>query len=97
MIFFSHFNRAVIQHLRAQRRKLQHLVVRDDVEFPRRRNFARVCRVNAVHIRIDLAQVGVHGSRNGHRARIAAAAAQRRHVVILVDALKARYNNDIAL
>ena len=74
MIFFSHFNRAVIQHLRAQRRKLQHLV-----------------------IRIDLAQIGVHGSRNGHRARIAAAAAQRRHVVILVDALKARYNNDVAL
>lgn len=96
MIFFRHFNRTVVEHLRAERRKLQHLVVGDDVELSGRRNLPRVGRVDAVHIGVNLAQVGVHRSRDRHRARVAAAAAQRRHIVVLVDALKARDDDDVA-
>jgi hypothetical protein len=56
---------------------------------PRLGNDARIGRIDAVDIGIDVAAVGLQGRRNGDRARVRAAAAEGRDAVVGRDALEA--------
>ena len=58
---------------------------------------ARVGRVHAVDVRINLAEVGLDGGGQGHSRRVGAAAAQRGDLTGGVHALEARHNDDVAL
>jgi hypothetical protein len=67
------------------------------VELARLRDDARVARVDAVDVGVDLADVGVERGGQGHGARDRAAAAERRDVALLVDALEAGDDRDRVL
>ena len=71
-IFLCKLHAAVVEHLCAQAGKLQHLVEGDLIQLARARHQARVRGVNAVHVRVDLAQVRVQRGRNGHGAGVGA-------------------------
>ena len=86
-----------MEHLCAQRRQLQHFVIGDSVQLTRIRHDTRVSGINAVHIRIDLAQVRAQHRRNRNRSRIRTAAAEGSHVAHLVDALKACHDADLSI
>ena len=51
----------------------------------------------AVDVRVDFAHVGVEGGGEGDGGRVGASAAQRRHVVVLGDALEAGDDGDLAV
>ena len=94
VVFLCHLDRAVVQDLRAQGGKFQHFVVSDGLQLARVRHKAGVCRVDAINVGINLAQVCAQGGRNGDCSRIRTAAAQRRDVVLLIDALEAGDNDN---
>ena len=58
---------------------------------------ARVGGEEAVDVRVDFAHVGVEGCGEGDGGRVGASAAQRRHVVVLGDALEAGDDGDLAV
>ena len=86
--------RAVVEHLRAERRELQHFVIRNFGKLLRLRDNARVAGINAVNVREDLAEIGLQGDRHRDRRRIRAAAAKRRHIAVFVNALEACDKDD---
>ena len=83
-----------MQNTCTERCQIQHFIISDLTEFLRILDDPRIGGVNAVYIRIDLA--GVRMERRGDRdsCRIGAAASEGRQVVIPVDALEARDQND---
>ena len=87
---------ADLQDLGAQRRELEHLLVGDALDLPRRGADVRVGRVDAVDVRVDLALVGADGRGDGDGARVGAAAAERRDVAGVVDPLEAGDDGDLA-
>ena len=87
-------HRAALQHARAGAGQLQHIVVANGVQLARPRSDARVGGVDAVHVRIDLAHVGVNAPGDGHGRGIRAAAAERGDVVVGVDALESGHDRD---
>ncbi len=86
---------AQLEHLRAGRRQLEHLLVADRVELARPGNDARVGGEDALDVGVDLAALGAEcgGERDGGRVR--AAAAERGHVVVGGDALEAGDEDDL--
>lgn len=94
---FSHFNRAVIEHLRAESGKLEHFVVSDFIKLLSTLNLAGICGVNALNIGEDLASVRMKGSCDCNGGGIRTAAAERCEVVISVKPLEACHNNDVVL
>ena len=94
IILFSQLHAAVVEHLCAEGGQLQHLVEGDLVQLAGVAHLAGVGRVNALHIREDLAAVGVQGCRDGDGAGVRAATAQRGDVVQLVQALEACHDDD---
>ena len=70
-------DRAGLQHLGAQRGHLQHLLVGDLGQPPRLRLDARVGGVDAVHVGVDVAEIGLDGGGDGDGAGVGAAAAER--------------------
>ena len=90
-------DRAVVHHARPRRGQLEHLVVADLLDLPGLGHNAGIGRIDAVDVGVDLAGIGMEHCRQGHRRRVAAAAAQGGDVVRLVDALKARRNHDVPL
>ena len=95
-VLHPELDRPDLQHLGAQRGELEHLLVADAVNLARRRDDVGVGRVHAIDVGVDLARVGLERSRNSHRRRVGAAAAQRRDVAVLVDALEAGHDGDLA-
>ena len=89
-------DRARLQHLGAERRHLEHLVVGDAGELARVRHHVRVGGVDAVHVGEDLAHVGLERRGQRDAGEIGAAPAQRRDVAGLGHALKARDDDDLA-
>ena len=90
-------DRARLQNLGPERRHFQHFFIRNLGEPPRLRNDARVGRIDAVDVGIDVADVGFERDRNRDGAGIRAAAAERRDAVVLrLDALKAGDDGDLA-
>ena len=80
---------ADLQHLRAQARHLDHLIEGDPVELARGRHHVRVRREHAVHVGVDLADVGIERGGHGHGAGVGPAPPERRDVAVVVDALEA--------
>ena len=86
------------QHLRATGGHLEHFLVADRVELLRVRHDARVGGVDAVHVGVDLAHVGLGRGRERHRGGVAAATAERGDLLrVLRDALEAGDDRDRAV
>ena len=86
-----------MEHLGAQAGQLQHLVEGDLLQLARPLHRAGVGSIYAVHIGVDLAQIGMEGRRQGHRRGVRAAPAQGGDVPVLVDALEAGHQHDLVL
>ena len=95
IVVHPHLDRARI-HLSAVAGELQHLFEPYLIQLARARHKPRIRGIDAVHIGIDLAPIGVDACRNRHGGGIRPAAPQRGNVHILGNALKARHDNDIA-
>jgi len=94
-VFLGHFNRAIVEHLCAKCRKLEHFIIGNRIQFGGAGNLARISRVNAVDIFIKLAFIRFQNRRDRNGAGIASAAAERGHIAELVHTLKSRNHNDI--
>ena len=93
----SVFHTAQHQDLRPRCGQLQHLLEAELVQLARIGHNARIRGVDAVHVRVDLALVGIHRRRERHRRGVRATAAQRGDVArIAVHTLEARDNGDLA-
>ena len=86
--FAGELHRAALQHTRAGAGELQHVVVTDGIELAGPGRDARVGGVDAVHIGVDLADVGINAPGDGHRRRVRPAATERGDVAVGVDALE---------
>src|SRR5207248_1786446 len=69
----------------------------DFVDFLRRGDDARIARINAVHVGVDLAEVGFHRGCEGDRGEVAAAATEGGDALIPGFALEAGDDADIAV
>ena len=96
-VFHAELDRADLQHLGAERRQLEHLLVADALDLARVGHDVRVGGVDAVDVGVDLADVGLERGGDGHAAGVGAAAAERGDVAVGVGALKAGDDGDLAL
>jgi len=88
LYFFAHLNRTVVEHLRAERREFEHLVVGNILQFLRTGHLAGIRGIHPFDVGVNLAQIGVHLRRDGHCAGIRTAAAERSDIPIAVEALE---------
>ena len=93
----AYSTRAQLQHARARRRHLEHLLERDDRQLARVGHDARVGAEDARHVGVDLAHLGADRGGERDRGRVRAAAAERRHVAVRRDALEAGDEHDRVL
>src|SRR3954471_1859214 len=86
----SHLDGTRLQHLRARRRELQHLVVAHHVDLARTRDDPRIGREHPVDVGVDLTDVGA--DRAGHRdgGEVGSTAAERRDLVVARQTLEPR-------
>ncbi len=102
--FLGELDAARVHDARSDAGQLQHLVVADEIHLARFGNHARIGGVDTVHVGVNFAadfavvsiRVMLHDSGEGDGGRVRAAAAQGGDVVIRVDPLEARDNNDSA-
>ena len=88
-------DRAHLHHLGAERRHLEHFLERDLLHAGRARHDARVGRVDAVDVGVDVAAVGLNGGRHSDRGSVRAAAPERGDAAgFLVQPLEARDDGD---
>ena len=85
------------QHLGAAGRHLGDRVVVDDGDAAGRRHNARIGGEDAVHVGVDLADVGAQSHGQRHGGGVGAAATERGGVAALVDALEAGHDRHAAL
>ena len=97
IVLLCHFNRAVVQDLCAERRKLEHFIIRDSVQLTRILDDTRVGGVYAVNVGVDLAEIRAERRRDGNCGGVRAAAAEGSHIAHLVDALETGNDNDAAV
>src|SRR5690606_40884254 len=57
----------------------------------------RIGRIDAIHIRINVTEIGLHGSGNGNRARIGTATTKRRDPVVGAKTLETRNHCNLPL
>ena len=92
---------AHLHHLGALVGELEHLLVADDGELAGLGNEARIGRVDALHVRVDLAAVGAQGGGEGDGGGVGAAATQGRGLRQLerhrAQALEAGHDDDLAV
>ncbi len=89
-------DRADLQHLGAERGHLEHFLVGNLVEPARLGDDARIGRIDAVHVGVDVAALGLDCGRERHRARVRAAAAERRDAAgRLVQALETGHDGNL--
>ncbi|SCI78531.1 Uncharacterised protein [uncultured Clostridium sp.] len=86
-----------MQDLSAQGGQFQHLVIGDLVQLPGPLDGAGIGGEHAVHIGVDLTQVGMQGGRQSHRRGIRTPPPQCGNVAILVDALESGDDDDLPL
>ena len=86
-----------MHHAGAEAGQLQHFVVADAADAAGLGHDARIGRIDAIHVGVNLAGIGPQHGGQGHGRRVAAAAAERRDVEIVVDALKAGGDDDVAV
>jgi hypothetical protein len=92
----GHLDGARLQDLRPGRRELEHLVVADRRDPASIRHDTRVRRVHPVDVRVDLADVGTHGSRHRDGGQIGCAASERRDLVLRRETLEPGEHDDVA-
>jgi hypothetical protein len=95
--FLCELDGARLHHLRAAGGHLQHLVVADLVQLARCGNDARITGEDALHVRVDLANVGLDRCGDRDRCEVAAAAAQGGDLPLHRLPLKARDDHDVAV
>ena len=93
----AELDRPAVHHAGPQAGQLQNLVVADAVQLASLGHEPRIGREHAVDVGVNLAGVRIQHRRQRHGRRIAAAAAERRDVEILVDALEAGRDDDLAV
>src|SRR3546814_9677789 len=71
-------DRAGLEHLGADAREFEHLLIGDIIKLAGASDDPRVGRVNTVNIGVDIAAVGLHRRRDRDRAGVRTAAAERR-------------------
>jgi hypothetical protein len=85
-----------LQHLGAEAGHFQHFLEGDGVQLAGFRHDARVGGVDAVDIGVDLAFVGFQRGGEGDAGGVGTAATQRGDVAVLVHALEAGDDHDMA-
>ena len=85
-----------MQHTRAERGQLKHLVIGDLIHFMRIFHQARIRCINAVHICINLTQISMQSGGQRDRACIRASASECCDIIITIDSLETCHNNNIA-
>ncbi len=90
-------DRAGLEHFGPERGKLEHLLERDLVQPLGPMNHPGVARVDAVHISVNIAPVGLKRGRKRDCARIRTAAAERRDTVVRGYPLKAGHDRHLTL
>ena len=94
-VLAGEFDRADLQHLGAEARHLEHFLESDRVQAPRLGHDARVGRIDAVDVGVDLALVGLERGRQRDRRGVGTAASERGDSLGLrIDALKAGDNGN---
>ena len=96
-ILHGNLHASDLKHLRAERRELEHLFVRDAINLPGRRADVRIGRVDAVDVGVDLAHPGAYGGSDGYGGRVGAAAPEGRDVAVVVDPLEPGDDGDLAV
>ena len=92
------FNRTRLQDLGANGREFKHFLIGNPLKLAGARHNARVGRIDAIHIGIDITAIRLHGSGDGHRRKIRPTAAKRGDAVAFrVNALKPRHHRHLAL
>ncbi len=89
-VLHRELDRARLKHLGAERGELKHLLVRDLVDLPRAPLDPRVRGVDAVHVGVDVAALGLERRGEGHGRGVRAAAAERRDAPVGAEPLEAR-------
>ena len=84
-----------MKHLGAEGGKLEHFVIGYFVELFGVFDNSRVGGINAVHIGINMAGVGLERRGDGNGSRVGAASSEGGYVVIFIYALKTRNNHDV--
>lgn len=87
-----------VQDLGAAGGHLKHLVMGDAVDLVGLRDDPRVGGEDAVHVGVDLADIGLEGGRERHRGGVGAATAEGCDLLrALADALEAGHDDDVLL
>ena len=94
LVFAREFNGARLQDSCTFARKLEHIIVGNHVELARMRGNARVGRIDAVDIRIDLAHIRVETRCQSDRRRIRTTTTERSDVAIVRETLEACDHHD---
>ena len=97
VVQLTQLDRPRVHDARAELRQLEHLLVANLGHLARIRHHARVGRVDALDIGIDLAALGVQRARQCHRGRVRSAAAERGDVLVFGDALEAGDDHHLAV
>ncbi len=93
-IFSRKLHGTGLQHLGTKTRKLEHLLHSQAVEPARFRHDARIGGEHALDIGVDPALGRLERRRQRHRRRVRPAAAERRDIALLIDALKTSDHHD---
>src|SRR5581483_3635636 len=93
----AELDRSAVHDAGAKAGQLEHFVVADAGDAASLGHDARVGGVNAIDVRVNLAGVGAEDGCQSDGGSIAAAAAERGDVEVVVDALKAGGDDDIAV
>jgi 2-polyprenyl-6-hydroxyphenyl methylase/3-demethylubiquinone-9 3-methyltransferase len=95
--FFSELDRAGLHNFGAEAGQFQHFIVRNLFQFPGVRHQARVGGINAVHIGINLAQIGLKSRCQSDGREVGAAAPERGDLPFNSLSLKTGDDHDVAL
>ena len=96
VVFLRELDGARLEHLRAEARELEHLVVGDARELSRVGHDVRVGGVHAVDIGVDLAHVRLQRRRQRDRGEVGAAPPERRDLVLVREPLESGNDRDLA-
>ncbi len=97
MVFLAEFNRPRVHDPRTRRGHLQHDVKADLVHLSRLRHHARIGRVDAVHIRVDLAEFRAEQRGQRHRRRVRGPAPERKNLSARINPLKSSDDHDLVV
>ncbi len=93
---FGEFHRPALHHLRAEAGQLHHFVIRNFIQLSRIGHHARIGRVHAIHVRINLAQVRFQNRSQRNRRQVRSSPPQRGNAPVTRLPLKPRHDHHVA-